>query len=64
MNAPKSPRIAGLGPTIRHLDHADNPWQKVRSQRNADGSESFVHEKWPFPPSRSTCRSMPSTTLG
>jgi hypothetical protein len=30
--------------TIRHLD--DVPWRKVRAQRNADGTEAFVHEKW------------------
>ncbi len=46
MNAPQSPKIDGLGPVIRHLDDADVSWQKVRAQRNADGSESFVHEKW------------------
>ena len=46
MNAPESPKIPGLGPTIKHLDHPDFPWQKCRAQRNADGSESFVHEKW------------------
>ena len=31
-------------PNFSHLD--DVPWRKVRAQRNADGSESFVHEKW------------------
>ena len=46
MTAPESPKIPGLGPSIKHLDHPDFPWQKVRAQRNADGSESFVHEKW------------------
>jgi hypothetical protein len=46
MQAPDSPKIPGLGPTIRHLDDAEVPWQKVRAQRNADGTESFVHEKW------------------
>ncbi|MHB1582151.1 MAG: cupin domain-containing protein [Acidimicrobiales bacterium] len=42
------------GPVFRHLDDPDVPWQKVKAQRNADGSESFVHEKWlafsPEPP--------------
>ena len=33
-------------PTFRHLDDADIPWQKVKAQRNADGSESAVWEKW------------------
>jgi hypothetical protein len=33
-------------PVFRHLDDADVPWQAVKAQRNADGSESFVWEKW------------------
>ena len=33
-------------PTFRHLDDADMPWQQVKAQRNADGSESAVWEKW------------------
>jgi hypothetical protein len=33
-------------PTFRHLDDADVPWQQVKRQRNADGSESSVWEKW------------------
>jgi hypothetical protein len=41
---PDSPLVAGLAATFRHLD--DVPWQKVRAQRNADGTEAFVHEKW------------------
>ena len=44
--APESPRIAGLNPIFRHLDDADVPWQAVKSQRNADGTESHVWEKW------------------
>jgi hypothetical protein len=44
--APPSPKVAGLEPIFRHLDDPDVPWQKVRAQRNADGSESYVHEKW------------------
>ena len=41
-----SPKDPGKEVVFRHLDDADVPWQKVRAQRNADGSESFVHEKW------------------
>ena len=33
-------------PVFRHLDDADVPWQRVKAQRNADGSESSVWEKW------------------
>ena len=33
-------------PIFRHLDDDDVPWQKVKAQRNADGSESAVWEKW------------------
>ena len=33
-------------PVFRHLDDADVPWQQVKRQRNADGSESSVWEKW------------------
>ena len=33
-------------PIFRHLDDADVPWQAVKAQRNADGAESFVWEKW------------------
>lgn len=40
------PTTDGRRPVFRHLDDPDVPWQKVRAQRNADGSESFVHEKW------------------
>ena len=41
-----SPRIPGKEPIFRSLDDPDVPWQPVRAQRNADGSESFVREKW------------------
>jgi hypothetical protein len=44
--APENPKIAGREPVFRHLDDADVPWQPVRAQRNADGSEAFVREKW------------------
>jgi len=42
-----SPRIDGLSPTIIHPDGPnDVPWIAVRSQRNSDGSESHVWERW------------------
>jgi hypothetical protein len=44
--APASPAIAGKEPIFRHLDDPDVPWQAVKSQRNADGSEAHVWEKW------------------
>jgi len=44
--ASTSPAIAGRAPTFRHLDDPDVPWQPVKAQRNADGSEAFVWEKW------------------
>lgn len=31
---------------FRHLDDADVPWQAVRAQRNSDGTEAYVREKW------------------
>ena len=36
----------GPEPIFRHLDDADVPWQQVKRQRNRDGSESSVWEKW------------------
>lgn len=33
-------------PVFRHIDDPDVPWQKIKVQRNADGSESAVIEKW------------------
>lgn len=42
---PPSPKAAGRNPTIRRFDDPDLPWQAVRAQRNADGSESYVKEK-------------------
>jgi hypothetical protein len=33
-------------PVFRHIDDADVPWQRIKAQRNADGSESAVWEKW------------------
>jgi hypothetical protein len=43
---PNSPKVPGREPTFRHLDDPDMPWQQVKRQRNADGSESSVWEKW------------------
>lgn len=31
---------------FRMLDDPDVPWQRVKAQRNADGSESSVRERW------------------
>jgi quercetin dioxygenase-like cupin family protein len=45
-DAPPSPKVDGKQPIIRRFDDPDVPWQPVRAQRNADGSESFVKEKW------------------
>jgi hypothetical protein len=42
----KEGHVAEQQPTFRHLDDADVPWQQVKRQRNADGSESSVWEKW------------------
>ena len=36
----------GAGPVIRRLEDPDVPWQRVKAQRNADGTESSVWEKW------------------
>jgi len=36
----------GAGPTFRHLDDADVPWQRVKAVRNTDGTVSSVWEKW------------------
>lgn len=43
-----TPRVPGLGPVFSTMadDDPDCPYIKVRSQRNADGSESHVWEKW------------------
>ena len=43
---PESPRVEGAAPTFRHLDDPDMGWQAVKRQRNADGTESSVWEKW------------------
>ncbi|MFV0317065.1 MAG: hypothetical protein ACK5O2_08905 [Microthrixaceae bacterium] len=44
---PDNPRVEGLTHTIVHPGgESDVPWIKVRSQRNADGSESHVWERW------------------
>ena len=36
----------GGGPVIRRLDDPEVPWQRVKAQGNADGTESSVWEKW------------------
>ena len=41
-----SPKVAGKQPIFRHLDDPDMGFRRVRAQRNADGSESYVREKW------------------
>jgi hypothetical protein len=43
MSNPLDPTRA---PTFRHIDDADVTWQQCKRQRNADGSESSVWEKW------------------
>lgn len=43
---PTDPKIPGKEPVFRHIDDVDVPWQQVKRQRNADGSESSVREKW------------------
>jgi hypothetical protein len=43
---PPDPRVPDARPTFRHLEDADVPWQQVKRQRNADGSEASVWEKW------------------
>jgi hypothetical protein len=45
-NPPPNPRVEGKEPVFRHLDDPDVPWQRVKAQRNADGTEAFVWEKW------------------
>ena len=45
-DAPESPKVPGREPTFRHLDDPDVAWQQVKRQRNRDGSESSVWEKW------------------
>lgn len=44
--APDSPRVAEREPIFRHLDDPDMTWQAVKRQRNADGTEAAVWEKW------------------
>ena len=41
-----SPKVAGKEPIFRHLDDPDMGFRDVRAQRNADGTESYVREKW------------------
>ena len=51
---PPDPKVPGREPVFRHLDDPDVPWQQVKRQRNRDGSEAAVWEKWlafsPDPP--------------
>ncbi|MDZ7675306.1 MAG: hypothetical protein U5K30_09585 [Acidimicrobiales bacterium] len=42
----ESPKVQGREPVFRHLDDSDVPWQQVKRQRNADGTEASVLEKW------------------
>src|SRR3954447_20087542 len=44
--APADPKVPGREPVFRHLDDPDVTWQQVKRQRNADGSEAAVWEKW------------------
>jgi hypothetical protein len=45
--SPTTPRIPGREPRIIVPDRElDVPWQAVKLQRNADGTESAVWEKW------------------
>ncbi len=46
MEPPGSPRNPDLEPTFRHVGDPDMPWQQVKRQRNADGSEASVWETW------------------
>jgi hypothetical protein len=39
-------RPPGKEAVFRHVDDSDLAWHKVRRQRNADGTEGTVHEKW------------------
>lgn len=36
----------GPGPTFRHLEDPDVPWQQVKAVRRADGTIASVWEKW------------------
>ena len=38
--------MPGREPVFREFDDPDVPWQRVKAQRNADGTESSVWEKW------------------
>ena len=41
-----NPRQDGVEPIFRHMDDDDMGWRNVKAQRNADGTDSFVREKW------------------
>lgn len=46
MSSPPNPLDPTKQVVIRRFDDPDVPWQACKSQRNADGSESHVWEKW------------------
>ena len=41
-----NPKVDGVEPIFRHMDDDDMGWRNVRAQRNADGTDAFVREKW------------------
>lgn len=43
-SADQTPLVPGLTPRFRHIDEV--PWRIVRAQRNSDGTEAYVHERW------------------
>lgn len=45
-DAPANPKIDGREPIFRHIDDPEVQWQPVKRQRNADGTEAAVWEKW------------------
>jgi len=57
--------IPGKEVIFRHMDDPEVPWQLCRAQQNADGSTSYVREKWfAFSPDPQYLCSTPSTTRG
>lgn len=46
MEPPPIPRVPGLEPRFTTIGDDEVPWIAVKSQRNADGSEAHVWEKW------------------
>ena len=43
---PPTPATPGLEPVFRHIDDPELRWQQCKRQRNADGTEASVWEKW------------------